>query len=80
MQIDVNQIVTVAVEKAKGNIQFTEDLMKYTQYLAIKSCPQDRLPILKQILEIGNMKELLEFGTELSPNFNEQISEYITKY
>jgi hypothetical protein len=80
MQIDINQIVSIAVEKAKENLQFAEDLMKYVQYLTIKSCPQDKIPNLKQILEIGNMKELLEFGAKLSSNYNKQIAEYIIKY
>lgn len=80
MQVDINQVVTKAIEKAKENPQFTEDLMKYVQYITLRYCSQDRLPTLKQSLESGNMKDLLEFGTESVPNFNKQIVEYITNY
>lgn len=80
MQVNVNQIVTTAVGKGKENPQFTEDLIKYIQYVLLFSCPQDKSKQLKQFLQTGNMKDLLEFGTYYIPDFNKQIVEYINSY
>ena len=80
MQIDINQIVTRSIEKSKNNPLFTQDLMKYVQYLTLSSCPNDKTIKLKQILQTGNMKNLLEFGTQFIPDFNKQIVEYINGY
>lgn len=80
MQINVNQVITTSVEKSKDNPQFTEDLMEYVQYLTLSSCPDDKTAELKQILQRGNMKTLLEFGTQFIPDFNKQIVEYISSY
>lgn len=80
MQIDINQIVTTVIGKSKNDPQFSQDLMKYVQYVAFSSCPDDKTVELKQILQTGNMKNLLEFGTQFVPNFNKQIVEYINKY
>lgn len=80
MQIDINQIVTTAIEKSKKDPQFSQDLMKYVQYITLSSCPNDKSIELKQILQTENMKNLLEFGTKSIPNFNKQIVEYINEY
>lgn len=80
MQIDINQTVTTAINKAKANPQFSQDLMRYVQYIALSSCRQDKMAELKQILEQGNMKTLLEFGSESIPEFNQRIVAYINEY
>ena len=80
MQVNVNQIVTTAVEKAKGNPKFTKDLIKYVQYILLSTCPQDKSSQLNQLVETGNMKDLLEFGTQYTPDFNRIIVKYINSY
>lgn len=80
MQVNVNQIVTSAVEKAKENLQFAEDLIKYIQYILLSSYPQDKSNQLNQFIETGNMKDLLEFGTQYIPDFNKRIVAYINSY
>lgn len=80
MQVNVNQIVTTAVEKSKKDPQFSQDLMKYVQYLTLSSCPKVKIEELKQILQTGNMKTLLEFGTQFISDFNKQIVGYMNSY
>lgn len=80
MQINVNQVITTSIKKSKDKPQFIEDLMKYVQYLTLSSCPDDKTAELKQILQRGNMKTLLEFGTQFISDFNKQIVEYINSY
>ena len=80
MQTNVNKIVVSAIEKSKREPNFSQDLMNYVQYLSLSSCQQNKLPELKQILEEGNMKELLEFGSQSVPEFEKKIVEYINKY
>lgn len=80
MVYDLNQIVTTAIEKAKVNPLFAQDLMKYVQYLTLSNFSQDKLPELKETLEKGNMKDLLEFGSQTVPEFEKKVAEYVNKY
>ncbi len=77
---NVNDVVTTAIEKAKDNHQFSQDLIKYVQYILLSSCPKDKTSELKKFLQTGNMKDLLEFGTQYLPDFNKQIVDYINSY
>lgn len=78
MNVDLNQIVEKAIEKAKNNPIFAEDLMKYIQYIVLSNNPQNIE--LKNILEAGNMKDLLEFGSKNVSEFENKIVNYINKY
>lgn len=80
MTLDINQIVTSAIEKSKKDLQFSEDLIKFVQYTALTESPKEKIGELKQILEAGNMKDLLEFCSRSVPIFEQKIVDYISKY
>lgn len=77
---DFNKIFNKAIDKAKTDQQFANDLASYAKYLALKFCPKDRLPELEIIFKDGTIKDFFDFASKIVPDFGEKILKYAGEY
>lgn len=80
MDRNPSQILETALQKAKENTQFTRDLTKYAKYLAIKHCPEDRLPELEAVFKYGDLEDFFGLGSQFVPDFGKKIIDYTEEY
>lgn len=80
MRNSTNQVIDLAINKAKKNPSFSKDLVNYCKYLILKDCPDDDLKELDAILKFGNLEDFYHFGSKVIPEFNKKITDYVSSY
>ncbi|MEK6952077.1 MAG: hypothetical protein AABX29_03610 [Nanoarchaeota archaeon] len=78
--MNINLLVTNAINKAKENPNFYDDLAKFVKLQALESIPKDRTQELQYVLSNKNLHELFKLVTKYSSDFPKQIINYINNY
>jgi len=62
-----------ALSAFENNKEMLVDVTNYAKYLAIKNCPEEKIPDLENIIKFGDFTKLMFFCQDNIINFNEVI-------